>query len=109
MDLDWNEFLLESIITLSKRVDIILMKGTSQKHSNAIYVSEKYKNDSFNSFLIKILTDEVNKGSFTSKVEMREWLIEKGLIESKLPAFLEGAKYFYVTDTGVKRTGDETQ
>ena len=49
----------------------------------------------------KILTDEVKKGLFMSKVEMRDWLKEEGFIEGKMPNFLESAKYFYVDGTGV--------
>ena len=77
------------------------MTGDPLKHSNAIYVSEDYQKDSLTSFLIKILKDEVLKGTFTSKTDMKDWLKEKGLIERKMPNFLESAKYFYVNETGV--------
>lgn len=101
IDVEWNEFLLESIIIQSKKVSIIYMLGDPLKHPNAIYVSKTFQSETFDSFLIKILQDEVHKGSFTSKVEMRDWLREAGLIEGKLPNFLESAKYFYVNGTGV--------
>ena len=98
---DWNEFLLESLIAYSKKINIVWLTGDSLKHPNAIYVSDRFKNDSLESFLVKILSDEVKKGSFPSKQVMREWLLEKGLIEGKLPNFLTGNKYFYVNQTGV--------
>lgn len=100
-DVDWNEFLLENLIIQSRKINIIYLIGDPLKHPNAVYVSDKYKNDTFDSLLLKVLTDEVRKGSFTSKVEMREWLKEEGFIEGKLPNFLESAKYFYVNETGV--------
>lgn len=100
-EVEWNEFLLENIIVQSGKIGIINMTGDSLKHSNAIYVSEEYKKDSLTSFMIKILRDEVLKGTFTSKTDMRDWLKEKGLIERKMPIFLESAKYFYVNETGV--------
>ncbi len=106
IDVDWNEFLLENIIIQSKKVNIVYLIGDPLKHPNAVYVSDKYQNDTFDSLLLKILTDEVRKGSFTSKVEMREWLKEEDFIEGKLPNFLESAKYFYVNETGVHCAGE---
>lgn len=106
VDVDWNEFLLESIIVQSKKVNIVNLIGDPLKHPNAVFVSDDYKNETFNSLLVRILEDEVKKGAFISKIEMRDWLREKGLIEGKLPNFLESAKYFYVNETGVHITGD---
>ena len=104
IDIDWNEFLLENIIALSHKIQIIYRSGNQSGHANAIYVSDEYKNDNFESFLIKLLNREVQKGSFTSKNDMTEWLKEEGLIVKKLPIFLESDKYFYVDSTGVHRT-----
>ena len=101
IELDWNEFLLENLIVQSGKVNVVYLIGDPLKHPNAVYVSDKYKDDTFDSMLIKILTDEVRKGSFMSKVEMRDWLKEEGFIEGKMPNFLESAKYFYVDGTGV--------
>ena len=104
ISVDWNEFLLESIIELSHKIPIIYRLGNRFGHANAIYVSEEYKNDNFESFLIKLLEKEVRKGSFTSKNDMADWLREEGLIVKKLPNFLESAKYFCIDSTGVHRT-----
>lgn len=101
IELDWNEFLLENLIVQSGKVNVVYLIGDPLKHPNTVYVSDKYKDDTFDSMLIKILTDEVRKGSFMSKVEMRDWLKEEGFIEGKMPKFLERAKYFYVDGTGV--------
>lgn len=106
IEVEWNAFLLESIIIQSKKVNIVNLIGDPLKHSNAVYVSDKFQNDTFDSLLLKIITDEVRKGSFTSKTEMREWLKEEGFIEGKLPNFLESTKYFYVNETGVHCTGE---
>ena len=101
IEIDWNEFLLENLIVQSGKVNVVYLIGDPLKHPNAVYVSDKYKDDTFDSMLIKILTNEVRKGSFTSKVEMRDWLKEEGFIEGKMPNFLESAKYFYEDETGV--------
>lgn len=106
IDVDWNEFLLENLIVQSKKINAIYMLGDPLQHPNAIYVAEEFGKDTFDSFLIKVLTEEVHRGSFTSKIEMRDWLREEGMIEVKLPNFLESAKYFYVNETGVHCTGE---
>lgn len=106
IDIDWNEFLLENLIVQSKKIHVVHMFGDPLQHPNAIYVAEKFNKDTFASFLIKVLTEEVHKGSFTSKVDMRNWLREEGMIEAKLPKFLESTKYFYVNETGVHCTGE---
>ena len=106
IDIDWTEFLLENLIVQSKKINVIYMFGDPLQHPNAIYVAEEFSKDTFDSFLIKVLTEEVHRGSFTSKIEMRDWLREEGMIEAKLPNFLESAKYFYVNETGVHCTGE---
>lgn len=101
---DWNEFLLENLVVQSGKIKVIYMSGNPIKHSNAIYVSDRFKEDTFDSFLIKILTDEVRKGSFSSEMDMREWLKDEGLIGNKLPKILENAKYFYFDEKGAHCT-----
>lgn len=107
IEIDWNEFLLESLVTQSGNINIVYLIGDPLKHPNVAYVSDKYKNDTFNSLLIKILSEKVRKGMFMSKTEMRDWLKEEGFIDGKLPKFLESTKYFYVNETGVHCTVDE--
>lgn len=102
INIEWNEFLLESILAQSNRVGILNKLGNTFKRSLAIYVSDKYKNETFDSFLIKILQNEVRKGSFNTKDEMRDWLKDKGFIDKSLPRFLESEQYFQYTDTGVR-------
>ena len=101
IDVEWNEFLLESIVVFSKQIPIVYLVGDPLRHPNAVYVAEKYKDDTFESLLIKLLTAEVRKGSFSTKADMREWLREEALIEGKLPRFLERDTYFTSDETGV--------
>ncbi len=101
IELDWNEFLLENLVFLSDKINIVYLIGDPLKHSNAVFVCEKYKDDTFDSLLIKLLTKEVKNGSFLSKEDMHAWLKEEGFIEGKMPNFLESEKYFYVNGTGV--------
>ena len=101
IEIEWNEFLLESIIAYSSRINIINLTCDPLIHTNAVYVSDEFKDETFDSFLVKILTEEVERGTFVSKSEMRDWLKEKGLIERNLPNFLMSGKYFYVDGTGV--------
>ena len=101
IELDWNEFLLENLVFLSDKINIVYLIGDPLKHSNAVFVSEEYKDDTFDSLLIKLLTKEVKNGSFLSKEDMHAWLKDEGFIEGKMPYFLESEKYFYVNGTGV--------
>lgn len=107
IDVEWNDFLLESLAVQSGKIHVLYLIGSFPNHSNAVYVSDAYKNDKFSSFLIRLLKKEVHKGSFTSKTDMREWLQERGLIAKKLPAFIESAKHFYVSKTGVHCTDEK--
>lgn len=107
IDVEWNPFLLESIILQSGKVNTIFLAGDPQRQPNTVFVSDTYKNDTFDSMLIKLLTEKVHQGTFTSKVEIRDWLREEGFITGKLPAFLESSKYFYVDDTGVHCTDEQ--
>ena len=104
INIDWNAFLLESLVLNCKKIAVVNMLGDSLKHPNAIYVSSKYEKDTYDSFLIKLLKDEVHKGTFLSKVEIKEWLKEEGLIDAKLPKCIESTKYFYVSEKGVRCT-----
>ena len=104
--IEWNEFLLESVVVCSGRVNVINLTCDPLIHTNAVYVSDKFKNETFDSFLVKILKQEVEKGTFVSKSEMREWLNEEGLIGRDLPKFLANSKYFYADETGVHCVGE---
>lgn len=107
VDLEWNSFLLESIISISGDVDTVYLNCDPMKCPNSVYVNEIYKGDTCISFLKKILTDELHKGSFTSKEDMRVWLVDNGMIERKLPQFAAGTKYFYVDSKGVHCREDD--
>lgn len=107
IDLEWNPFLLESIISESKKINIIYSNCDPMKRPTSVFINEKYAGDTYTSFLKKILTDELHKGSFNSKEDMRVWLIENGLIEKKLPEFIEGARYFYADSKGVHCREDD--
>lgn len=103
---EWNEFLLENIITQDNKINVVFIVSKTLKHSNAIFVSPKYKDETFESLVVKILTEEVKKGSFTSKTDMRDWLTKKGFINGKFPNFLESEKYFYTDETGIYCSGE---
>lgn len=104
---DWNPFLLESIILLNKKINTVSIIGNPLANPNTVIVSEKYKGDTFTTMLLKILKEKVLQGYFNSKTEMRKWLIEEKLIDRKLPKILEEDQYFIVSDNGVQYTGRE--
>lgn len=105
ISIEWTSHLVESIMYLSG--DMIRRIGIPRSNlSNltSIYVSEEYMEDDYATFIIKILDSAFEKGFFTTKVELREFLSEKGLINNNsLPNFLEGAEYYYIDEAGILR------
>ena len=86
----WNDFLLESVVRLSETDFKILKSQTSSSEfSTAVFVSEDFEEDDFDSFLLKVLSDEHEREPFQTKEEIFNWLKEKGLTHKKLPKFLE--------------------
>lgn len=107
ISVDWNSFLLESVCLISQKINPVFLFGNSLAHTNTVFVSEKYKGDTFTTMLIKIIKEKVVQGYFNTKAEIREWLLEEELIEGNLPNIIEGAQYFFVTNKGVQYTGKE--
>lgn len=100
-EISWNSFLLESVATLAEDVLCkIKIPSTSANFSLAIFVSEEFAEDDFQSFLTKILIAEHNKEPFRTEKEIFDWLKAQGLCNKKLPKFLEGDKAFELLSEG---------
>ena len=90
LKISWNSFLLESIVSLSdEKISVIKNSATETNFSSAIFVSDDFAEDNFNSFLLKILIDEQDKQPFQDRKELLTWLQSQGLCAQKLPKFLE--------------------
>jgi len=100
IDIAWTPYLLESIVLSSNRLDYVPYPFSRSHRSLVVYVSKKYANYDFQTMLLKIIGEEYEKGTFTRKADMREWLIEAGFVDVKLPNFLESAQYYYMGDDG---------
>lgn len=101
--IEWTSYLVESIMNMSgdmiKRINI---PTTNLNNLTSIYVSDEFIEDDYVTFILKILDNAFEKGFFTSKEEMKEFLFEKGLINNNsLPNFLESTEYYYVDEKGV--------
>lgn len=91
LEVSWNSFLLESIVKLSENdFKVLHFSSTTGESSTAIFVSDDFEEDDFNSFCLKILIEEQERTPFQTKEEILNWLIENGLANRKLPKFLEG-------------------
>lgn len=105
ISIEWTSYLVESIMYLSG--DMIRRIGiptSNLSNLTSIYVSEEYMEDDYATFIIKILDSAFEKGFFTTKVELREFLSEKRLINNNsLPNFLEGTEYYYIDEAGILR------
>ena len=100
IDVTWTPYLLESIVLSSDRIDYVPYTYNRSHRSLVVYVSKKLADCDLQTLLLHIIDEEYEKGTFTRKSDMREWLIEAGLIDGKLPNFLEGAQYYYMSDDG---------
>lgn len=105
ISIDWTPYLVESVMCLSgDMVGRISIPTSNLSNLTSIYVSEEYVEDDYVTFILKILDEAFEKGFFTTKGELREFLYEKGLINNDiLPAFLEGTEYYYMDEEGILR------
>lgn len=91
LKIPWNVFLLEGVVSLCKDSMIHKLKiATTRGGFSTLFVSKKFADDTFKSFVQKILIAEHEKKPFGSEEEIFLWLQERGLCYSKLPAFLSG-------------------
>lgn len=105
INIEWNSYVIESIMTLSgDMIKRINMPTTNMANLTSIYVGEEFVECDYVTFVLKILDDAFEKGFFSSKTEMKEYLLERGLINNNnLPNFLESADYYYTDESGVLR------
>lgn len=90
LEVSWNDFLLESVVKLSENdFKILRSSSNSGEFSTAIFVSEDFDEEDFDSFSLKILTEEHERDPFQTKQEVLDWLKEKGLTNKKLPKIIE--------------------
>ena len=91
----WNSFLLESVAALAGNPRILKNPSASRNFSSAIFVSEKFSKDDFQSFLKKILYKEhTTDKPFRSEREIFNWLKRRGLCSNSLPKFLKDSRTF---------------
>ena len=57
--------------------------------STAVFVSEDFEEDNFDSFCLKVLIEEHDREAFKTREEILNWLQENGLTNKKLPKFLQ--------------------
>ena len=107
IDIDWSSHLVECIMKSTKKIRCIPYPFNRHGKPSTIYVSDKYKECSYESFIVSILAGELHRGIFSTKEDMRDWLIEKDLIDSGLPKFLREEKYFYCDERGILRARKE--
>lgn len=101
----WNSFLLESVSSLSADTPYGLkIPSKSANWSSTIFLSEKFADDNFQSFLIKILSAEHKKEPFHSEREIFNWLKTHGLCNKNLPKFLTDGRAFELL--GEEQIGD---
>ena len=107
IDIDWSAHLVECIMKAAQKECCIPYPFNRHGKPSTIYVGNRYKDCNYESFVVSVLTDELRRGIFSTKEDMRDWLLEKDLIDSGLPKFLREEKYFYCDERGVLRVREE--
>lgn len=100
IDVAWTPYLLEGIVLSSNKIDYVPYTISRSNRTQVVYVSKKYAHCDFQSLVLNVIAEGYNKGIFTQKSDMREWLIDAGFIDEKLPNFLESAQFYYMGDDG---------
>ena len=107
IDIDWTAHLVECIMKATKKECCIPYPFNRHGKPSTIYVGNRYKDCNYESFVVSVLTDELRRGIFSTKEDIRDWLVEKDLIDAGLPKFLREEKYFYCDERGVLRVREE--
>lgn len=93
LKMEWNSFLLESIVSIAENApDKLTAPHNSSDYSFTIFVSKEFADDDLVSFLKKVVIAKHKKIPFHSEKEIFSWLQKQGLCNKKLPKFLEGGK-----------------
>lgn len=102
INVEWTSYLVESIMYLAgDMIPCINIPTTNTSNLTSVFVGEDYEEADYNTFILKILDDAFTNGFFSTKTEMRDYLVEKGLITSnKLPNFLESSDFYYLDEMG---------
>lgn len=101
LEISWNSFLLESIVSLSEeKIFVVKNVATETNFSSAVFVSDDFAEDNINSFLLKILIAEQEKQPFQNREELFEWLQSQGLCAKKLPKFLDTEGHITLDEYG---------
>lgn len=107
IDIDWSAHLIECIMKAKKKDSCISYPFNRHGKPSTVYVGDGYKDCNYESFVVSVLTNELRRGTFSTKEDMRDWLVEKDLIDTGLPKFLREEKYFYCDERGVLRVREE--
>lgn len=89
IELEWNQWLLQSII--HKFIPDICLIYSNNYYNSAIAIAirkDEYSN-SYDDFLVGLIKNENSKERFLSKIELREWLLKKNVINKDIPALIE--------------------
>lgn len=101
LNVSWTPFLLESIAEMIPTgVNIVMVMSTTMEFPHAIFVSNDYAEDDWNSLVIKVLKKEHSVEPFRSKKDIFEWLQKEGLCNANFPAFLETEHHIYEDENG---------
>ena len=87
--LEWTPFLLDSVIALSEdSISTVKVFSSSNEFVPTIFLSKKFEDDSYETFLLKILRTRQKKKKFLNNEDLLGWLKRNGLCHMSIPNFL---------------------
>lgn len=102
LNVPWTAFLLESILNLfPDEVHIIKILTTDSHIPHSIFVGELYRDDDWESLVLRLIKDEHERKPFLSKTEISTWLQERYLCIVRYPKFLDSENHVYFDDSGL--------
>lgn len=101
LNVPWTPFLLESIANLlGDEVCVIKIITTDNNIPHAIFVSDAYEDEDWNSLVLRLIKEEHAREPFTTKTEVLEWLQSKSICNTKYPLFLDTENHLYFNEDG---------
>ena len=101
LNVPWTPYLLEAVANLlGDEVCVIKMITTDNNIPHAIFVSDAYKDEDWNSLVLRLIKEEHAREPFTTKTEVLEWLQSKSVCNTKYPTFLDTENHLYFDEDG---------
>ena len=95
----WNSFLLKSIVQqFIDDITIVDAPTTDTYALTSIFISSDFQIDDYEELLRWAIKSEHSKEPFNNINEIKDWLLNEGLINNDIPKFLLEKQYVYIDE-----------